>query len=210
MKKIKFLFISYCFWLTSSAQVKISDVPGLPDSRAILEAQSNKKGFFMPRVTTAERNAFTSSAPILGPDQKGLMVYDSTSKIMMIWDGTQWTNVASGGQYIQNQYSSAQPADMWITGTSRAGNWFRSSGASGWYNESYGGGLYMNDNTWVRIYGGKSFLHSTGTMETDGTFQVGPTASSRFRIDNTSASSFLPIYTGTGSPTPIKGQLNKD
>lgn len=36
-------------------------------------------------------------------------------------------------------------------------NWFRSQGASGWYSQDYGGGIYMTDTTWVRTYGGKAF-----------------------------------------------------
>jgi hypothetical protein len=51
--------------------------------------------------------------------------------------------------------------------------WLRSSGSTGWYNESYGGGWYMIDATWIRSYGNKSIYHNTGTMRTDGTFQVG-------------------------------------
>ena len=38
-----------------------------------------------------------------------------------------------------------------------ASNWFRSQGASGWYSESYGGGIWMKDSSWIRTYGGKSF-----------------------------------------------------
>lgn len=38
-----------------------------------------------------------------------------------------------------------------------ANNWFRSQGTSGWYSESYGGGIWMNDSNWIRTYGGKSF-----------------------------------------------------
>jgi hypothetical protein len=38
------------------------------------------------------------------------------------------------------------------------GGWFRSSGAQGWYNESYGGGIYMSDSAYVRTYNNKSFL----------------------------------------------------
>lgn len=38
-----------------------------------------------------------------------------------------------------------------------ANNWFRSQGATGWYNESYGGGLHMTDTTWIRTFGNKSF-----------------------------------------------------
>lgn len=36
--------------------------------------------------------------------------------------------------------------------------WYRSNGNVGWYNQTYGGGLWMSDGTWVRVYGGKSFL----------------------------------------------------
>ena len=36
-------------------------------------------------------------------------------------------------------------------------NWFRSYGATGWYNESYGGGIFMQDTTWVRVYASKAF-----------------------------------------------------
>ena len=33
-------------------------------------------------------------------------------------------------------------------------NWFRSTGKTGWYNETYGGGLYMSDSTYIRNFGG--------------------------------------------------------
>jgi hypothetical protein len=42
-------------------------------------------------------------------------------------------------------------------GTIYTSNWFRSQGGSGWYNESYGGGIWMSDSTWVRVYGDKNF-----------------------------------------------------
>ena len=38
-----------------------------------------------------------------------------------------------------------------------ANNWFRSQGDTGWYNESYGGGIRMTDTKWIRTFGGKSF-----------------------------------------------------
>ncbi len=48
------------------------------------------------------------------------------------------------------------------TGTFKAntfytGNWFRSTGTSGWFNDTYGGGIYMADNTYVRVYNNKHF-----------------------------------------------------
>ena len=38
-----------------------------------------------------------------------------------------------------------------------ASDWFRSWGQSGWYSQSYGGGIWMTDSTWIRTYGGKNF-----------------------------------------------------
>jgi hypothetical protein len=38
-----------------------------------------------------------------------------------------------------------------------APSWFRSTGDSGWYSQTYGGGIYMIDTTWIRTYGGKNF-----------------------------------------------------
>jgi len=49
--------------------------------------------------------------------------------------------------------------------------WLRTSGSTGWYNATYGGGMYMVDSTWVRTYGGKG-LYTTGTLRADGGVQV--------------------------------------
>lgn len=36
--------------------------------------------------------------------------------------------------------------------------WHRSYGDTGWYNQTYGGGIYMSDATWIRTYGGKKLF----------------------------------------------------
>jgi hypothetical protein len=41
--------------------------------------------------------------------------------------------------------------------------WLRTSGSTGWYSQTYGGGWYMTDTTWVRAYNGKSIL-TTGDI----------------------------------------------
>lgn len=48
-------------------------------------------------------------------------------------------------------------ADGGSYGTVYTNNWFRSIGGSGWYSETYGGGMHMTDTTWVRVYNGKNF-----------------------------------------------------
>lgn len=42
------------------------------------------------------------------------------------------------------------------------GGWFRVSGSSGLYFESYGGGWHMSDSTWIRSYGSKPVYMSNG------------------------------------------------
>lgn len=44
-----------------------------------------------------------------------------------------------------------------INGIYNMTGWFRSYGQTGWYNETYGGGIYMTDTTWIRAYNSKSF-----------------------------------------------------
>ncbi|MBB5621970.1 hypothetical protein HDE69_003033 [Pedobacter cryoconitis] len=46
----------------------------------------------------------------------------------------------------------------WIGSSFKTDNWFRSTGGSGWYNETYQGGIYMEDYSWVRVYNGKGLL----------------------------------------------------
>lgn len=41
-------------------------------------------------------------------------------------------------------------------------SWVRSVGATGWYNETYGGGWYMTDTTWVQSYNGKPIYVENG------------------------------------------------
>ena len=45
-----------------------------------------------------------------------------------------------------------------LTDTIYSPNWFRSTGNTGWYNETYAGGIYMTDSTWVRIYNNKGLV----------------------------------------------------
>ena len=47
-------------------------------------------------------------------------------------------------------------------------SWVRTVGATGWYSESYGGGIYMTDSTYVRVYNNKSFYVSGNILATGG------------------------------------------
>lgn len=50
------------------------------------------------------------------------------------------------------------------------GGWMRVSGNQGLYFESWGGGWFMQDGTWVRAYNGKS-IWTSATVQADGSMQ---------------------------------------
>lgn len=74
--------------------------------------------------------------------------------------------------YIQDHNSSHTGAGVNVNGGSnvylklpssiQCSDWFRSTGNSGWYHQNYGGGIYMQDSSWVRVYGGKRFCVENG------------------------------------------------
>ncbi len=77
------------------------------------------------------------------------------------WTGTRyWANVAVSTA----SSTSTQPT----FNTCYTSNWFRSTGSTGWHSETYGGGWYMTDSTWIRTYGSKSVYQNTGQIRTDG------------------------------------------
>lgn len=88
-------------------------------------------------------------------------------KGVSIWDET-WSTVLDSSNYtsyINNYYW----ADVKVSTTANAktnpnffnvtsSGWFFSNASStGWQNSAHGGGIYMKDSSYVRIYGGKKF-----------------------------------------------------
>lgn len=47
--------------------------------------------------------------------------------------------------------------DMRLASSIFSGNWFRSTGDTGWFSDTYGGGIYMEDSTWVKVYNDRHF-----------------------------------------------------
>ena len=58
---------------------------------------------------------------------------------------------ASSANVSNTLVNSATVTDLYNNG------WFRSNGSTGWYNQTYGGGIYMADASYVRTYGSKHF-----------------------------------------------------
>ena len=52
--------------------------------------------------------------------------------------------------------------------TAYTSNWWRSTGNTGWWNETHLGGITMEDDTYVKIAGNKSFLIPNGSLKIGG------------------------------------------
>ncbi|MBI2013862.1 MAG: hypothetical protein HYS87_03495 [Candidatus Colwellbacteria bacterium] len=67
--------------------------------------------------------------------------------------------------------SPSYPLD--VIGDIRGSGNLRLIGSNPLLFETYGGGWYMSDTTWIRSYGSKNIYHNAGIMRTDGTLEVG-------------------------------------
>lgn len=77
----------------------------------------------------------------------------------------------SGGNNGNNAFIDVGATGITDNGSVSCNGWFRSSGTTGWYNQTYGGGIWMNESTTVKVYADKNF--STG-----GTISAGTISSS--------------------------------
>ena len=78
--------------------------------------------------------------------------------------------------YIQDHNASHTGTGISVNGSSnvylklpnsiQCGDWFRSTGNSGWYHQDYGGGIYMEDSNFIRNFGSKRLRIQTDTYDT--------------------------------------------
>jgi len=100
-----------------------------------------------------------------------------------IWNGLRpfTLNLASGDLTMNGviarasgsvDYTGAQIASGVGTIRDAGGGWVRTYGETGWYSQTYGGGWYMYDTSWIRAYGGKN-IHTSGAIQGDSVVQSG-------------------------------------
>ncbi|MGM9530884.1 shufflon system plasmid conjugative transfer pilus tip adhesin PilV [Intestinibacter sp.] len=107
---------------------------------------------------------------------------DANSTYRMVWHSGS-SLYSTGGIYC-NPYT-----DYLYAGSFYTGNWFRSSGATGWYNESYKGGIYMSDDTWIRTYNTKKFYVSNS--ESNAIYTAGGVTATTHMWASSTASTWL-------------------
>lgn len=86
--------------------------------------------------------------------------------------------------------------------------WYRTYGQRGWYSESYGGGIYMIDTTWVRTYNNKRLYTGSGQIRSDaGNGFNGPNLTTTYSYNtlrwNSSNGDFMPYASLTEMKTDI-------
>ena len=84
-----------------------------------------------------------------------------------IADGDQIGTISTNPLYVDGAITAPE-------GTLRdnGGGWIRTYGNTGWYSQTYGGGWYMTDTTWLRAYGDKS-IYTPANLQVDGTIDGG-------------------------------------
>lgn len=89
---------------------------------------------------------------------------DYTSRIIETSSGLlQFThNVAVNGNLGIGTIASTYKLD--VNGDIHTNGWLRTTGNVGWYSQSYGGGWYMTDSTYIRTYGGRKVYSNNGYL----------------------------------------------
>ena len=123
------------------------------DNSAILSAGSTNRGFLMPRLTTAQKNAVSTPAT-------GLMLYDTDLNGFEYYNGSSWGSVGSDSIYSA---SGTVPTSVTATLTDS----FTFSGASGTEFNIYSG-LWTEDILTVFTNGGGSWKAKNGQVDIGG------------------------------------------
>lgn len=82
-----------------------------------------------------------------------------------------YRSYVNGNEYVAGNIvasGAVSGTNITASGAVYASNWLRTYGTTGWYNETYAGGMYMTDSTYVRTYASTSLytnnLYATGEV----------------------------------------------
>ncbi len=168
-------FVLFSFLtLESYGQGNVGIGTNSPDTSAILDIQSTTQGFLLPRMDSIQRVSIANPA-------QGLMVYETTSKAIWLWDGTTWKR---GSISELDDLSDAKTGYMNgnLFGGLNAGNQMQTNGDNntawgmealfstntGDDNTAIGQqSLYSNQNgSWNTAVGTKALTNNTGSYNT--------------------------------------------
>ena len=119
-------------------------------------------------------------------------------------DGSTFGIYAQGGSGLANLSLNGWYTNFgYINGNGihLTSGWLRTVGATGWYNETYAGGMYMIDGTWVRTYNTRKFYVDNAEADailTQGGFRSNGNSSIGLQIDGSESTRTI-IYGKIGS-----------
>ena len=167
MKKIYYILtLLLCVYVRSvNAQMGVNSNGAVPSTSAMLDVNSTNKGFLMPRLTTAQRNAMPAIA-------NGLMIYNTTTNELEIYrslvgwqtasrmgvpfqvfgsdaGGIIQANNTGSGTGVRGEASSGPG----IIGISSSGLGVYGSGDQGIYGVGVSTGVYGTTTTGVGVFG---------------------------------------------------------
>lgn len=108
--------------------------------------------------------------------------------------GSGLANLSLNGWYTNFGYINGD-------GIHLSSGWLRTVGATGWYNETYAGGMYMADGTWIRTFNGRKFYVDNAEVDailTQGGFRSGGNSQVGLQIDGSESTRTI-IYGKIGS-----------
>ena len=108
--------------------------------------------------------------------------------------GSGLANLSLNGWYTNFGYINGD-------GIHLSSGWLRTVGATGWYNETYAGGMYMVDGTWIRTYNGRKFYVDNAEVDailTQGGFRSNGNSQVGLQIDGSESTRTI-IYGKIGS-----------
>ena len=173
---------------TSTPGMKMDIAGSLRSNGELISTNSNQARFITGNYGLIHRNDGSNYYMLLtnSGDQYGSW---NTLRPFSIANASGSVNIGNSALFVQHGgnvgvgttspgYKLHTVGDIYANG-----GWLRVSGNAGLYFESWGGGWYMSDGTWIRTYNNKNIYHNTGIMRTDGTFQVGDNGST-FSVAN--------------------------
>lgn len=121
-----------------------------PFNGAFIDVSTNKYGFYLGCGYSGNSSLFYKRHG--DPVDGGMGSWQELARITDIPNPVNyyWANILVSA----NANSGTSPT----FNTAYTSSWWRSTGSTGWYSETYGGGIYMKDSTWVRVYNGKPFF----------------------------------------------------
>ncbi|KYG66603.1 hypothetical protein AZI86_06040 [Bdellovibrio bacteriovorus] len=140
---------------------------GAPSFRALVAADLPNSGATAgtyTKVTVDAKGRVTTGASLASSDITTALGYTPVNKA---------GDTVTGALTVNSTLTAGAAIVMGgNTVIDSGGGWHRTYGNTGWYNGTHGGGIYMIDATYVRVYGSKVF-HSDNTIQT-GTAMYSP------------------------------------